>query len=400
MYKGSDIIGKPIISFDSGKIIERIKDVLFDAPARKILGLLVEEGGLLSKARILPFSKIKSIGQDAVTVDSGNVIVDSEADTRLGEVSKSKNVARGTKVLTEDGKNLGVINDVYFDEGTGQIEGYEVSGGVFSDAYTGRSFLPAPEALKIGEDVAFVPVQIAQMMEEQVGGVKGVAGRAAGAMSDVKEQAAAAMGSSLESAKNILSEQAANAKRQIGEATSQAMPASPLGRRVRRTVRGANGTIVAAVGQVVTPAVESLAVQYGKAKELAEATIGAGESDIRHGVKAAGEAVSSGTTQAKEAAGKVWDNIKEKTKELTQKAADKNEEQRIQAVLGRPVERVVLAPDDSVILNIGDLVSNEAVEKAKSHGVLNMLLNSVSPDRPSFSSDELKSKKMEGNADN
>jgi uncharacterized protein YrrD len=65
-----------------------------------------------------------------------------------------------------------VVVDLYFDEHTGNIEGYEVSGGLFADAYSGRSFVPALQTLKIGRDVAFVPTQTAQLMEEQVGGFK------------------------------------------------------------------------------------------------------------------------------------------------------------------------------------------------------------------------------------
>ena len=47
--------------------------------------------------------------------------------------------------------------DLYFDETSGAIESYEVSGGIFADAYSGRSFVPAVQTLKIGEDYAFVP---------------------------------------------------------------------------------------------------------------------------------------------------------------------------------------------------------------------------------------------------
>ncbi len=44
---------------------------------------------------------------------------------------------RGTRILITEGLNLG-----------GLVEGYEVSGGMFADAYSGRSFIPAPETLK------------------------------------------------------------------------------------------------------------------------------------------------------------------------------------------------------------------------------------------------------------
>ena len=60
--------------------------------------------------------------------------------------------------------------DLYLDEHTGRIEGCEVSGGLFAGAYSGRSFVPALQTLKIDRDVAFVPAETAQFMAENVGG--------------------------------------------------------------------------------------------------------------------------------------------------------------------------------------------------------------------------------------
>ncbi|MFD1730021.1 hypothetical protein ACFSC4_01155 [Deinococcus malanensis] len=53
-------------------------------------------------------------------------------------------------------------------------------------------------------------------------------------------------------------------------------------------------------------------------------------------------------------------------------------EQRVREALGRPVNRVILAPDDSVILNIGEIVTHRAVQSARDAGVLDILLDSVS----------------------
>ncbi len=64
---------------------------------------------------------------------------------------------RGTQIVTVCGQNLGRMVDLYFNEDTGEIEGYEVSGGIFADAYSGRSFVPAVQTLKIGEDYALFP---------------------------------------------------------------------------------------------------------------------------------------------------------------------------------------------------------------------------------------------------
>ncbi len=62
---------------------------------------------------------------------------------------------------------LGKIQDVFFDETLGTIEGYEVSGGMFADVMSGVSFLPNMKTINVGRDVAFVPSDVVMLMELQ-----------------------------------------------------------------------------------------------------------------------------------------------------------------------------------------------------------------------------------------
>ncbi len=184
MRKGSDLIGKPVVSFDTGEQFERIQDVVFDQQNNELLGFVVAEGGWFSTARVLPLSGVQAIGPDAVIVPSKNVIISSDSDQRFRSILAHNNVLKGTKIVTTDGRDLGTLTDLYFDEHNGTVEGYEASGGLFADSYTGRSFIPAPHTLKIGEDVAFVPPETADLMEEQVGGVKGAIQEASATVAD------------------------------------------------------------------------------------------------------------------------------------------------------------------------------------------------------------------------
>ena len=45
MLKGSDIIGLPVVTFDSGEKIEKVTDVVFDHSTNQVLAFLVDEGG-------------------------------------------------------------------------------------------------------------------------------------------------------------------------------------------------------------------------------------------------------------------------------------------------------------------------------------------------------------------
>jgi hypothetical protein len=51
---------------------------------------------------------------------------------------------------------------------------------------------------------------------------------------------------------------------------------------------------------------------------------------------------------------------------------------------------VILDHDDHVVLNTGELITNEAVERARNSGVLGVLLDAAYHAKPEFSKDELR----------
>src|SRR3712207_6489344 len=142
MRKGSDLIGKPIVSFDDGSEIETIQDLVFDQNNNQLLGFVVDEGGWFSGARVLPLNRVQALGPDTVIVPDKKAVIPADADPTFRRILERNNVLKGTKIVTTDGKDLGTLTDLYFDEKTGMVEGYEASGGIFADAVNGKSFVP------------------------------------------------------------------------------------------------------------------------------------------------------------------------------------------------------------------------------------------------------------------
>jgi len=172
MYKAKDMIGKSLVSYASGTILYKIHDVIHDPTNHKVLGFLVDETWKLAKGRHVPFSEVRSIGKDAITIDDSESILTAKEDPDVKNIMDSHADIRTQKVMTEDGEELGKITDFYFND-TGTIEGYELSEGMVQDAYTGKSFLPVSEITKVGEEVVFVPREAIQVLDEQVSGIKG-----------------------------------------------------------------------------------------------------------------------------------------------------------------------------------------------------------------------------------
>jgi uncharacterized protein YrrD len=171
MYKGKNIIGKTLVAFDSGKVLNTVSNIAYNPNTGRILGLLIDETLLLAKGRHVPLSEIRTIGEDAITIINEDSIITWDENPLVREFSSKKLDLKGRDVMTDLGENLGKISDIYFLQ-DGTIEGYELSGGIVSDTYSGTSFLPNGRIAKIGEDIVFVPHNTVHILEEQVGGVK------------------------------------------------------------------------------------------------------------------------------------------------------------------------------------------------------------------------------------
>lgn len=520
MIKAKEILGRPIIAISTGEKIETVHDVIFDHQANQVLGLLVDEGGWFSAAKAVPFVQVRSIGEDAIMVADPDAVTTTREDGRLKEALDSKTSLIGLTLLTTDGQNLGRIADVFFDEQTGRVEGYEATGGLFADLSSGRTFVPVPESVQIGADTAIVPVEVASAMQEQDdGGLKGalqsagqaVAGAYTGAADSVKgayeniaeatrerqkeyavgktaggditaedgrvivskgETITAAQADEAETAGKLAALATAatggviadaygsardrvqdtyadvkdataerqkayvtgkTASREIAtEAGEVIVPAgatitsfqadraeqtgrlaaltaaatggaigtgvqtlreraaldpntleATVGRRVRSDVRAPGGSLVAAQGQIVTQAIADRARHLGVEQALIGATTGGAASP------AAGTAVAGGLASVSEGAGNLIDRAKawlgdkrDQAGEAIDQRQQEAEEQKVRDALGRPVTRVILAPDDSIILNIGEIVTNRAVQAARDGNVLDILVSSVSKDTP------------------
>ncbi|MBZ9749717.1 PRC-barrel domain-containing protein [Deinococcus sp. HMF7604] len=504
MIKGKDILGRTIIAVDSGEHIDRVHDVVFDHQANQVLGLLVDEGGWFSAAKVVPFDRIRSIGEDAIMIGTHADVATTREDGRLKDALDSKVSLVGLTLLTTDGHNLGKIADVFFDEHSGRVEGYEATGGLFADLSSGRTFVPAPEQVQIGVDTALVPPAVAQAMEEQDdGGLRGalasagssisgayqniaeatkdrqkeyVVGKTAGGDIHTEDErlivakgetitaahadeaevagkltalATAATGGALAdaygSARDRVQEsyedvKGATAERQkayvVGktarsevvtdtgeiivpagatitqyqadraEATGrlaaltatatggaiqegvqsyrdrqQADPntvEATIGRRVKSDVRAPGGSIVAATGQIVTPAIADRARHVGAEQALIAATTGG----ARPAEASAASTVSEGASNLLDRA-KAWlgDRRDQAEGAIEQRQQDAMES-RVRDALGRPVTRVILAPDDTIILNIGEIVTHKAVQAARDGDVLDILVSSVNKDQP------------------
>src|SRR4051812_31752351 len=150
MRKGKTVIGKPILAYDEGLRIGEVRDVILGADNAAVVGLVTEEGGLFETSKVAPIDEVSSFGRDAIVVRSSASILSAGELPAIKSILDRKQSLLGTRVFTETGDEQGSVNDIYFDERSGQVTAMEVSGGRVSDMTNGTRHLPVGEIVRIG----------------------------------------------------------------------------------------------------------------------------------------------------------------------------------------------------------------------------------------------------------
>lgn len=151
MEKASEIMGRTVVVREGGQEVGKIKDIVVDPSGRQVLGFVVAEG-LFKGTKVAPWMGMQAIGPDSVVLATAASIVKAEEAPEIQAVLEKDLSIRGLRLQTSTGKDLGKIDDIQFDERTGAVLGYELSGGLLG----GNSLLPTPLTLELGKDRAFV----------------------------------------------------------------------------------------------------------------------------------------------------------------------------------------------------------------------------------------------------
>ena len=150
MRRARDAIGLTVITQDSGKKVGKTEDLVIDRQARSILGILIDEAGWFKEAQVVPWASVRTLGLDAVIIDSEEGVKKASEVPEMREVLERGYILRGVRIHTTQGLDLGEVMDVLFDPATGQVGGFLLSGRA------DKNFLPYTPSFVAGEDVAFV----------------------------------------------------------------------------------------------------------------------------------------------------------------------------------------------------------------------------------------------------
>lgn len=383
MRKGKSIIGKDILSLDEGIKLDQVTDLVIDPEGRRLVALVVDEGGFMSSSKVVPMEDVASFGKDAVVVASRTSVVSVADHAGLRALVERDEKILGKKVFTTSGDNHGSVADIYFDEQTGDLVGYEVSGGLIGDAAKGTSFLATDEIAVIGGDVIYVRPETAEDLERQVGGIQG-------AMQDAGNrigEATNAAGEKVGQAKNAAAQKLAESRESVTQSNREA---ALVGKLTGSDVELDGGSVIVPKGRRIRSEDVTAAKAAGKLSALnASAAMGTAQqagAEAKDALGAAGDSAVS-----------LWDQFTAKIGEMTDATGKRIDHEQtkkrlseIADAVGRPVTKVILDREDNVVLNVGDIITHAAIQRAHESGGLDSLLSSAYKGPVEFTKEEMR----------
>lgn len=151
--KISELKGRPVVSMAEGRKVGVVVDARIDPRQMAVTSLTI--GGDPQQG-FLPLERIKSIGQDAITIDSTDAI-QWATNRPMDELSRSASELMDLNVVDGSGTLVGQAREISAEMPSGKVTSIEVTkGGVFG---LGASHLQFPVSAIVAVGPKLITVQ-------------------------------------------------------------------------------------------------------------------------------------------------------------------------------------------------------------------------------------------------
>lgn len=141
MMMGRDLCGLPVFSWTEGCYIGRVSDFFIHGETKGFLGISLGKK-FPGKMRFVSKKNIHRIYKDGVIISSSN---DIKSLRFLGENTISYlDFSKDISIFLREGE---VVSDLIFGDHF-DIDGYEISGGLWNDLVRGRTYRPRPDKIR------------------------------------------------------------------------------------------------------------------------------------------------------------------------------------------------------------------------------------------------------------
>jgi uncharacterized protein YrrD len=170
MLKGNAVLGMPVLSRQDGQKIGATRDIVIAKDHSRIVAFILDEGGLFSAATAVGMDNVVSFGKDAMIITDSKAVVRVDHFPEVKAIMEDRDGLVGKQVFTESGDLKGKVEDIYFDETTGNIVGLEVEGKFTSKHANASVQLRPSDIVSIGPDAVVINMASVPTLEAQGAG--------------------------------------------------------------------------------------------------------------------------------------------------------------------------------------------------------------------------------------
>ena len=162
--KSKTLLSMRIISLEEGQQIGRVRGIVVDPDNFTIAALVTDKQGWFGDYKVVPFEKVISIGDHAITIDKKSSIEKPSNLPEIAKLMKHKLPILGAKVFSESGTLLGIVDELLYATENGAIDSLEISGRLLESLLRGRSSIPVSAVVTLGRDAIIVSTDYRQDM--------------------------------------------------------------------------------------------------------------------------------------------------------------------------------------------------------------------------------------------
>ncbi|MDD5605962.1 MAG: PRC-barrel domain-containing protein [Patescibacteria group bacterium] len=122
----SGFANMPVLDLESGAVLGRVLDWIFDVPKQKLVAFVLNRGSVLAPAQVLVPTDIVEYGPKMILARNRNALIHPKEVVGLLELMKLHPNLLGLTATSVEGKLLGKINDCDIDTISSIVQRYHI----------------------------------------------------------------------------------------------------------------------------------------------------------------------------------------------------------------------------------------------------------------------------------
>ena len=167
MKKTEKIIGLPVIDLSTGNQVGKVWDIIINGEKGAADYLVIDDGLIILGAKVVAAKDVQGIGEYALTIKKRDVMREMAKVEPALELYRKNVRVKGTRVLTQKGRLVGGILDIYLNEDDCIIAALEFR--PFNDTQKVK-IIPHKEVITFGENLTVVVENLENILEDNFDG--------------------------------------------------------------------------------------------------------------------------------------------------------------------------------------------------------------------------------------